>query len=120
MLYRIGTSSEVDKLEKAFPDDLFTELAHDIAILDCEYGEYRDYAEVGGYALVAEAKEDVAEIRKYVDYTLHPCEWATRIRNDSNYISALFLMNDDFAIMVFMPLAIAPEAILREFDERTK
>ena len=116
MLYMIGTMRETDKLAAKLPDSVFTELVRGIAILDCEYGEDRDYRNYGGYSLVAETADDVLSVKNYVDYESHLCEWVTSIGKDSSYLSALFIMSNDFSIMLYLPAAIAPDAILRELD----
>lgn len=117
MLYMIGTMCETDKLESKLPDRVFTELVRGIAILDCEYGEDRNYQECGGYSLVAETLEDVQKIKTYVDFNLHPCEWAVKIGVDTGYICALYILNDDFSIMAYMPLSVAPDAIIRDLED---
>lgn len=116
MLYMVGTMRETDTLAEKLPDSVFTELIRGIAILDCEYGEDRDYRNYGGYSLIAETLEDVLSVKNYVDYESHLCEWVTFIGKDSGYLSALFIMSNDFSIMLYLPAAIAPDAILRELD----
>ncbi len=117
MLYMVGTLCETDKLESKLPDSVFTELVRGIAILDCEYGEGRNYQEYGGYSLIAETAEDVQEVKKYVDYESHSCEWVTSIGKDSGYLSALFIMNNDFSIMLYLPSAVAPNVLLEEVEK---
>ena len=43
------------------------------------------------------------------------CEWATSI-DDSGYISVLYLLNNDYSIMLYMPKTIAPKSILNELE----
>lgn len=117
MLYVVGTLRETDKLETKLPDRVFTELVRGIVILDCEYGEDRNYREYGGYSLVAETAEDVQAVKNHVDFDTHPCEWATRIGKDSGYLSALYILNDDFSIMLYLPAAVAPTVILEEVED---
>lgn len=116
MLYMIGTMRETDKLKSRLPRRVFSELVHGITILDCEYGKNRNYQEAGGYSLIAETLEDVQAAKRFVDYESHPCEWATTVGQGTRYICALFIMNDDFSILLYLPAAIAPDAILRELD----
>jgi hypothetical protein len=37
----------------------------------------------------------------------------------SNFIlqSTLFILNDDYSIMVYMPLSVAPDAIVRDLED---
>ena len=116
MLYKIGTLRELDALELSLPESVLTELTRDIAILDLEYGEDRDYWQSGGYAVVVEAGEDIPQFQQIVNFEKHPCEWATRLGRDSGYLSALYLLNDDYAVMAFMPISAAPDAILKDLE----
>lgn len=117
MLHKIGTLRELDTTALTLPECVITELTRDIAILDCAYGENRDWRESGGYSVVVEMEVDLQDFAKIVDYYTHPCEWATRLGRDSGWLSALFLFGDDYAIMAFMPVAIAPNAILKDLEE---
>lgn len=117
MLYKIGTIQELYATKLDLPDDVLTELVRDIAILDSEYGKDRDWSEEGGYAVVAETCEDIFQLQKLVDFEIHPCEWATRVGRNSGYLSALYLLNDDYAIMAFMPICVAPDTILNDLEE---
>lgn len=85
-------------------------------ILDAEYEPTRDYLQVGGYSLIAENLDDIPLIKNHVDFERHPPEWVTRIGN-TGYASALFIMNDDFSIMVFMPISILPTTLLKELED---
>ena len=116
MLHVVGTLCETDKLETKLPDSVFTELVRGIAILDCEYGENRNYREYGGYSLIAETAEDIQAVKNYVDYEAHPAEWVTSIGKGSGYLSALYILNDDFSIMLYLPAAVAPSVILDEVE----
>ena len=116
MLYRIGTTKEIPTLPSQLPERVRTEIFQGLVVLDCEYGQDRDYLSSGGYSLIAEISEDIPKLKEIIDYGTHPCEWATRIGN-TGYISALFILNNDFSIMVYMPRAIAPAAILNELED---
>lgn len=116
MLYKIGTVKELRSLDCQLPDRVRMEVFMGLMILDVEYGEDRNYLEFGGYSIIAENKEDLPRLKEILDFDSHPCEWATQIYV-SGYLSALYIINDDFSIMVYMPIAIAPEAILRDLEE---
>lgn len=107
----------MDATPLALPEHVMTELTRDIAILDCEYGENRNADLEGGYSVVVETADDLTELLKIVDYNHHPCEWVTRLGRDSGWSSTLFLMNDDYAFMVFMPIDILPEILLRQLED---
>ena len=115
MLCIVGNKREAMEAGKRFPKEVETELVRGAAFLDDEYGPERDCTESGGYAIVADSPADLPEIRERIDYERHPCEWATRL-GDSGYCSALYVMNDDFSIMLYMPIRHAPDAVLRELE----
>lgn len=117
MLHKIGTLKELDAMTLTLPECVMTELTQDIAILDCEYGENRVWSQEGGYSAIMETTEDVTMFKNIVDYDTHPCEWATKLGRNSGWLSALYLLNDDYAVMAFMPVAIAPKAILADLEE---
>ena len=87
-----------------------------LMILDEEYGYDRNWELVGGYSILAETAEDVAGIKQYVDYDRHPPEWVTSI-GYTKIISVLFILNNDFSIMVYMPQEIAPQSLLNELED---
>ena len=116
MLYRIGTKKELSSSDLKLPTRVLTEVFQGISVLDCEYGEDRNSLESGGFSLIAEAPDDIPAIKNYVDYEKHPCEWTTKIGN-TGYISSLFVINNDFSIIVYMPQEIAPQALLTELED---
>ena len=115
MLYKLGTVKELRTLECPLPERVWTEIYMGLMILDIEYGENRNYLESGGYSIIVENAEDIPVLKEIIDFDAHPCEWATQIYV-TGYLSALYVMNDDFSIMVYMPISIAPEAILRDLE----
>ena len=115
MLYRIGTVKEIRPLYGKFPEDVIEQLHYCTRTLDAAYGPDRDYLQSGGYSLIAETADDLSGIREIIDFDTHPCEWADRL--DEAYLSALYLLNDDFSVVVFMPVAIAPPALISELED---
>lgn len=117
MLYRVGTTAELPILRDSLPERVYTEVLRGVAILDCEYGSDRNYLESGGYSVIAETAEDILTFKTIVDYDKHLPEWVTVIGKDTGFISALFLLNDDFSIMIYTLRNIAPDTILHELEE---
>lgn len=115
MIYKHGTVSEVYPTALRFPDEVFTELLRGAAMLDSEYGEDRDPYESGGYSIVVENADDLPAILETINIYSRPCEWATRL-GSSGFISVLYIFSNDYSVMVFMPQAIAPQAILNELE----
>lgn len=117
MLYRIGTKRELPTVASKIPERVYSELYTGTVVLDAEYGAERDCLQTGGYSLIVETADDLAAFKAVIDYENHPCEWATRLGRDSGWLSALYLLNDDYAIVAFMPMAIAPAAILNDLED---
>lgn len=117
MLYRIGTKQELPTVASRLPESVYTELLRSTAILDAEYGESRNYLQIGGYSVIVETCDDLAQLKAIVDYDIHPYEWVTKIGKDSGNLSVLYLLNDDYSIVVYLPAAIAPNAILNELED---
>lgn len=99
------------------PKQVYTDLYTGITVMDSEYGVERDYMKKGGYSLVLEAVGDLAEFKSIIDYEAHPCEWATKISRETGYLSALYLLNNDFAIVAYMPISLPHDAILKDLEE---
>ena len=116
MLYTLGTAHELTLLPYHLPEELATEVLTGLVVLDAEYGESRNYFESGGYSVIAETIEDIPGLKAIIDFDKHPCEWATRIGR-TGYISALYILNNDFSILVYLPLTISPTAIINELED---
>ena len=115
MLYRIGTEKEItDAVIQKLPYEVVRELLRSTIILDYAYGPERDYLLSGGYSLIAESAEDVEEIRKIVNFHIHPCEWVELV---CGYICALYLLNDDYGIVVYIPKTAAPDVLKHEIRD---
>ena len=117
MLYRIGTAQEADILCSQLPPAVAEKLLRSISLVDALYGSDREYLEIGGYSILIETIEDIAELKTIIDIDNHPCEWCSRIDENGEYLYAIYLMNDDFTITVFMPTAIAPYSIIKDLED---
>lgn len=116
MLHTIGTAHELALLPYHLPEELVTEVLTGLVVLDAEYGESRNYYESGGYSVIAETIEDISALKAIVDFESHCPEWATRIGR-TGWLSALYILNNDFSIMAYLPLDIAPTAIINELED---
>lgn len=110
MLYRIGTMGELSTTAINLPGPVLADLIRTTALLDREYGPLRDYLSVGGYSLIVETEDDLAQLKQIIDYDTHPCEWVTEIEG-SGHISVLYLLNDDYSIVVYTTAAIACDIV---------
>ena len=116
MLYTIGTAHELSILPYHLPEELITEVLTGLVVLDAEYEESRNYFESGGYSVIAENIEDIPGLKAIIDFEKHPCEWATKIGR-TGFVSALYILNNDFSIMVYLPQDIAPTEIITELED---
>lgn len=116
MLYRLGHKKDVYSCGCKFHKRALQEVYTGLMILDEEYGYDRDWENVGGYSILAETAADVEAIKQYIDIEKHSPEWVTSISYTKN-LSCLFIVNNDFSIMVYMPLEIAPQSLLSELED---
>lgn len=103
MLYRIQTRQELNTLDLRLPQSVMDELLRS-TVYSSE-----------GIALIAEDREDIAEVRETVDFTHHPCEWVNRLK--SGWLSALYVINNSFTVTLLIPADIAPDTILQELED---
>ena len=115
----VGTLNEVQKLKGMFLDSLLGAVSKDCEILDAEYGNDRDYFTSGGFAIIIETTEDFVKLKKLVDFDVDMYEFVNVIIG-TVYLSAVYVINDDFAISVFMPLALAPKSIIQSINAERK
>ena len=116
MLYTIGRAKEVALLPSHLPEELLTEVLTGLVVLDAEYGDDRDYKESGGYSLIAENWDDLPQLNEIINTNIHGPEWATYI-GKTGFVSALYIMNNDFSLMVYLPLEIAAVPIKLELED---
>lgn len=116
MLYQLGTANEVALLPSHLPEELLTEVLTGLVVLDAEYSPDRDYKESGGYSLIAETRDDLPHLNEIINTNIHDPEWATHI-GSTGFVSALYIMNDDFSIMVYLPYEIAAVPIKLELED---
>ena len=115
MLWRIGTVSDALALDGIVPDDVHNDIVRGLAILDDEYGSQRNYLSDGGYALIAENNEDVRQAIKLIGES-RLCEWVTRL-GASGWINVLYLLGDDYAIVLYAPESALPTTLLNRIEE---
>lgn len=115
MLYRVGTKEEIPILVGRIPDRVLEEIVRGTAILSADYGEKRNYLESGGYSLILDKSEDFLAVWEIIDSD-YPFEWATRI-GKTEWASVLYVLNNDFSLVLYAPVAILPTNILDELED---
>ena len=115
MIYKIGTTSEIAKLQSKFPSAVLEKLHSVTATLDQYYGCSRNAEITGGYTILAETKEDLAAMGS-VNMETDIFEWVDYIPANPPHCASLYLRGDDFSIVVIAPVAIVPQNVLDEMD----
>ena len=116
-MYRcLGTVRECKELEGKLPRRVYEEILRGLVVLDSEFGSERDYLNVGGFSLIALTEEDLRRARDLFDDRWHYCEWSTRIAN-TGYVSALYLLNNEFSVMLYTKESLANEDILENLED---
>ena len=115
MLWRIGTVADALALDGVVPDDVHDDIVRGLAILDDEYGAERNCLVDGGYALIANTSEDVAMALKIVGESCL-CEWVVKL-GASGWTSTLYLLGDDYAIVLYAPVSALPTTLLNQIEE---
>ena len=120
MVYKLGTVADLTKLEKiSVPVAVRQALSNDLAILDREYGADRSIDENdGGFLLYCTPSTDKTEIKAFFDAENHLLEWAGRIDSTPPYCIALYLLSNEYAVEIIMPLSEAYEDIKEELSIR--
>lgn len=112
----LGTTKECPALYSYLPQTVVGEVVRGLAILEAEYGLDRNYYEVGGYSLIADTHDDLSRAREIFDDRKHYCEWSTKL-GDSGFCSALYLLSNEFSVMLYIPISLANEDILENMED---
>ena len=122
MFYKFGTTKEIETIKEKIPNELYQTALNIVKILDKNYGADRDVdvdVEDGGYVLVLQNVQDVTEaadwdIRldegNHEHVNLAKCE-------EGDYINALYIMNNEFGVNIFLPRDISLKILLDDLEE---
>ncbi|KIL07560.1 hypothetical protein SR42_00485 [Clostridium botulinum] len=93
---------QLEALKTKYSKEMLKEAEEIIRLLDENYSENRELEDMGGYIAILESKEDVAEIKANSIKGLLQ-EYTDIIKSDEgiDYYSSLFLLSDDYWIVVF-------------------
>ena len=122
-MIKAGTVKELSKFEGAIDPDVYRVALRIVTVLNDVYGADRkvDNSD-GGFVLIVENIQDIADIgKRYValDANRHEAVDVVKCENRP-YINALFLANNETSINVFMPMDIAPHALLRDLSQKVR
>lgn len=102
-MIKLHKKEQLDVLKIKYSKEILKEAEEIITLLDDNYGANRDVdKDLGGYIGLLESKGDVAEIKANSIKGLIP-EYTDIIKGDDgiDYYSSLFLLSDDYSIVVF-------------------
>ena len=114
MVYKIGNVADLDILP-LIDDTALELLLHYARVLTIEYRENRNIDEDdGGYLLYAAPDTNAEEIKAYFDYTKHTPEYVDKY---GSICVAMYIIHNEYAVVIVMSIADAPEEITKEFVE---
>lgn len=113
MIYKIGNLADLESLP-LISDVALELLYHHASVLTHEYGENRNVDDSdGGYILYAVPGTSAEEVKAFFDFSKHTPEHVDRY---GNLCEAVYLLNNDYAVVIIMSIADAPIEILNEID----
>lgn len=115
-LSRVPTLEEILIINRNLVKTVVGEVVRGLAVLEAEHGLDRNYYEVGGYSLIADTMDDLSRAREIFDDRKHYCEWSTKL-GDSGFCSALYLLSNEFSVMLYIPISLANEDILQNMED---
>ena len=104
MLYRLSTTADLSTLPSNHP--IFAELLTKLRVME--------QTGANGYILVAETTKDLEQVRAIVNFDTHLCEWTEYVGENRQYVMAVYQLNNDFGVDLYLPLAITPDSIKEE------
>ncbi|NMF07952.1 hypothetical protein ACUH7Y_25820 [Clostridium beijerinckii] len=102
-MIKLYKKEQIEKLKQKYSKEMIKEIEEIIILLDENYGDNRDInKDLGGYITILGSKEDVVEIKANSIKGILP-EYTDMIKSDDGieYYSSLFLLSDDYSIVVF-------------------
>ena len=114
MVYKIGNVCDLKDIP--IPNSVVYDVLYEyLKVLTFEYGQSRNVdTDDGGYVLFAEDGTLVEDIKAYFDYSKHIPEYVNR---SGEYCSAVYLLNNEFAVTIVMSINDAPKEISDYFEE---
>ncbi len=114
MVYKFGNIADVATIP--FAHEKAREICAQYArVLTAEYGEDRNIdTSDGGYILYAMPGTRSEEIKAYFDYSKYTVEYVDVF---GEVCSALYLLSNDYGVVIVMSVADAPMEIKKEMDE---
>ena len=115
MLYIIGNAYEIGKYSGIINERVLRDIGVSIKNLEYSYGMGFDYTKVGGYSVIVDSADDITAFSETLNIDLGRFEWIAPVE-DSDYVTALFVVSNDFTVTLYLPKAIAPKCFLDDYD----
>lgn len=114
MVYKLCNTSDLDFLPPV-DSNTFNTLYEYVSVLTNQYGHYRNpEKDDGGIVLYATPNTNPDEIKTHFDYTQCTIEYANR---SADICSALYILRNDYVIVIVMSISDAPSQITEAFEE---
>lgn len=112
MVYKLGNISDMASLP-SLDENTYRNIYEFVSVLTYEYGSDRDIDSSGGYVLYATEGTDAEEIKHYFDFSHNIVEYVNR---SGDIICAMYILNDDYAVVIIMSIDDVPAEIAQEID----
>ena len=113
MVYKIGNISDLESIVIT-DTNAYALLSQYARLLSYEYGEDRNIdTDDGGYVLYATPGTSCEDIKAYFDYTKHVAESADRF---GSLVVAMYILHNEYVVLIVMSEDNAPEEIIKEID----
>ena len=113
MVYKIGNKADIAKLP-LLDKNTMELLYHHARLMSHHYGEDRDVDNSdGGIVLFAPTGTDSAELKAFFDVSSHTPEY---INTYGDICEAIYITDNEYAIVIIMSISDAPDSILNEID----
>ncbi len=101
MVYKLGHEAEIGRLPFRVSGKLYDNLFEFLIVLDNEYGTDRDIEQDdGGYVLFCTPGTTDSEILRYFMFLALVPEWVTDIPHQPEYCASLYLLREDYAVVL--------------------
>lgn len=119
MLYKFGTEGELEAIKGKIPKELYQTALKIVKTIDEHYGASRDIDNSdGGYLLILENVQDIEQAVKWhirLDGGNH--EHINLVKcAGGDYINALYVLNNEYGVNVFLPKEIALKILLDDLE----
>ena len=113
MIHKLGHVNDLCNVEIE-DTALRSAIKNYLSVLDNAYGENRNIdADLGGYVLYGDNDTRFEDFKAFFDYTDIPPEWVNEIDSDPRYISILYILSSDYAVVVVIPEKAYEKEILK-------